>query len=103
MEIRLLGKVEVRVGDSVLDVDSSKQRLVFAVLAATPGQVVPLEVLIDRVWGEDLPARPAATLYAYLSQLRGVLSTVGGSVVRRSGGYACEVPPECVDVSRSAN
>ncbi|WP_020388764.1 AfsR/SARP family transcriptional regulator [Kribbella catacumbae] len=100
MEIQLLGAVEVTADGVGLDVGSPKQRLVLAALAATPGQVVPLDVLIDRVWGEDPPARPAATLYPYLSQLRGMLYASGPRIVRRAGGYACEVAPECVDVVR---
>lgn len=97
MEIQLLGAVEVRTNGAELDVGSPKQRLVLAALTATPGQVVPLEVLIERVWGDQPPARPAATLYPYLSQLR---SAIGLRIVRRDGGYVCEVPPDRVDVVR---
>ncbi|MFB6720801.1 BTAD domain-containing putative transcriptional regulator [Kribbella sp. NPDC056345] len=100
MEIQLLGGVEVRVDGVGLNIGSPKQRLVLAALAVTPGQIVPLETLIDRVWGEHPPAHPAATLYPYLSQLRRALNAAGALVARRGGGYVCEVPPQCVDVVR---
>ncbi|MFC9688207.1 BTAD domain-containing putative transcriptional regulator [Kribbella sp. NPDC056951] len=100
MEIRLLGPVEVQVGDARLEIGSAKPRLVLAVLAASPGTLVPVEVLMDRVWGQELPGRPAATLYPYLSKLRKVLEPAGIEIVRRSGGYLCDVAAADVDVAR---
>ncbi len=83
-----------------LDIGAAKQRLVLAALAVAPGTVVPLDALVDRVWGEAPPGRPAATLYPYVSQLRRALEPAGAGIVRRSGGYVCDVPPECVDLVR---
>lgn len=100
VKIRLLGSVEVRVGDLELDVGSAKPRLVLAAMAASPGTVVPVEVLVDRVWGQDLPGRPVATLHPYLSSLRRALAPAGVELVRRSGGYVCETPADSVDVAR---
>ncbi|WP_165952628.1 AfsR/SARP family transcriptional regulator [Kribbella albertanoniae] len=100
LEIRLLGPVEVWAGDARLEIGSAKPRLVLAVLAASPGTLVPVEVLMDRVWGEGLPGRPAASLYPYLSKLRRVLEPAGIELVRRSGGYLCAVGAGDVDVAR---
>ncbi len=100
LEIRLLGPVEVWAGDARLEIGSAKPRLVLAVLAASPGTLVPVEVLMDRVWGEDLPGRSAASLYPYLSKLRRVLEPGGIQIVRRSGGYLCAVGASDVDVAR---
>lgn len=100
MEFQLLGPVEVRAGGVLLDIGSAKQRLVLAALMVAPGRVVPLETVIDRVWGEAPPGQPAATLYPYLSQLRRVLEPAGAGIVRRTGGYSVEVPPDRVDLVR---
>ncbi|MFB6720539.1 BTAD domain-containing putative transcriptional regulator [Kribbella sp. NPDC056345] len=100
MEIRLLGPVEVWAGDVRLEIGSAKPRLVLAVLAASPGTLVPVEVLMDRVWGDELPGRPTASLYPYLSKLRRVLEPAGIEIVRRSGGYLCDVAAGDVDVAR---
>lgn len=100
MEIQLLGPVEARADGVLLGLGPAKPRLVLAALTVAPGTVVPLDTLVDRVWGAAPPGRPAATLYPYLSQLRQVLEPAGAAIVRGSGGYRCEVPPDCVDLVR---
>ncbi|MFB6720840.1 BTAD domain-containing putative transcriptional regulator [Kribbella sp. NPDC056345] len=100
MEIRLFGPVEVQVGLERLEIGSAKPRLVFAILAATPGTLVPVDVLMDRVWGQNPPGRATATLYPYLSMLRKALEPAGIGIVRRSGGYLCEAAANDVDVVR---
>ncbi len=99
-EIRLLGPVGLWIGEVEADVGAAKQRLVLAALATEPGQVVPIDVLADRVWGERLPKRPAGTLYHYLSLLRGALEPAGFGIGRRSGGYLLDAPETAVDALR---
>jgi DNA-binding SARP family transcriptional activator/tetratricopeptide (TPR) repeat protein len=98
MEIRLLGPVEIRDGDRVVDCGSPQQRLVLAVLAVSVGQPVTAEALIDRVWDEAPPAGARRTLHVYVAGLRRLLP--GGALVRRSGGYVLEANPDRVDVHR---
>ena len=62
-EIRLLGDVEVHVGEQLVDVGHSRQRCVLVALLAEPARVVSVERLIDRVWGDRLPRRPRNALY----------------------------------------
>ncbi|WP_405064358.1 tetratricopeptide repeat protein [Kribbella sp. NBC_01505] len=99
-EIRLLGPVGLWVGEVAADVGAAKQRLVLAALATEPGQEVPVDVLVDRVWGEQLPKRPADALYHYLSLLRGALGPAGFAIARRSGGYLLDAPEAAVDALR---
>ncbi|GAB3936317.1 BTAD domain-containing putative transcriptional regulator [Kribbella albertanoniae] len=99
-EIRLLGPVGLWIGEVEVDIGAAKQRLVFAALAAQPRQVVPIDVLADRVWGEQLPKRPAGTLYPYLSLLRSALGPAGFGIDRRSGGYVLDAPETAVDALR---
>ncbi len=100
MGIRLLGPVEVWNDEGRLDIGSAKSCLVLAALTVTPGQLVPWDVLVDRVWGEHLPGDPKASLYAYVARLRRTLEPAGVRILSRPGGYLCDVPPERVDVAR---
>jgi len=106
IEFQLLGPVEVRVGERSIDVGQPRQRAVLAALAADAGQLVPVEVLIDRVWGDAAPDGARDALYSHIARLRRALaqaSALGGpgvQVQRRSGGYLLDIDPDQVDLHR---
>lgn len=106
LQLRVLGPVELRVGDRVLDLGPPRQRTVFAALALDAGRPVPMETLVDRVWNESLPAQPRSTLYAHVTRLRQLFAQapqeLGGPLRlrRRDGGYQLDVDPDVVDVHR---
>ncbi|ACU73911.1 transcriptional regulator, SARP family [Catenulispora acidiphila DSM 44928] len=100
MRIRLLGPVEAWGDQDRLDIGSAKSCLVLAALTIAPGHIVPWDVLVDRVWGEQLPGDPKASLYAYVARLRRTLDPAGVHILSRPGGYLCDVPPESVDLAR---
>ncbi|HZM75466.1 MAG TPA: BTAD domain-containing putative transcriptional regulator [Candidatus Limnocylindrales bacterium] len=96
LSIRVLGPVEARRGDQLLDLGRPRQRLVLAVLACEAGQPVANDVLIDRVWGAGAPGRAVHSLYVYIARLRRAL---GDDVLRRDNvGYRLWLEPESVDV-----
>ncbi|MFI0349946.1 alpha/beta fold hydrolase [Actinomadura sp. 9N407] len=99
---RLLGPVDFVVGREVVDAGSAKQRCVLAALLWTPGAPVPVETLIDRVWGDEPPAQAHNSLYSYIARLRSLMNgtTPGGSLTRNSQGYRLEVDPDRVDLAR---
>jgi DNA-binding SARP family transcriptional activator len=98
---RLLGAIEARVGDRVLDVGHLRQWCVLAVLLLDANQAVTVDELMDRVWGERPPQRARETLYVYLSRLRTALATAGDvRIARRPAGYLLDVDPDAVDVHR---
>ena len=66
----LLGPLEVSAGDGPLPLGGPKQRVVLAHLVLGANQVIPVERLIDALWGEHLPAEPKAALQVYVSRLR---------------------------------
>jgi DNA-binding SARP family transcriptional activator len=99
MEIRLLGPVEVDDGRPI-DIGHARQRCVLAALAADPGKLLPMEDLIDRVWGERPPASARQTLQAYVSRLRTALATAAVSLVGRDGGYVLEIDSDLIDIYR---
>ncbi|WP_405820553.1 BTAD domain-containing putative transcriptional regulator [Streptomyces sp. NBC_00838] len=108
----LLGTIELRgPGRTAVDPGPPRQRTVLSALLVDAGRWVPAETLIDRVWGEEVPARVRASLYTYVSRIRRALATTAGPLpagdgiladaprLRRGrGGYLLDVAPGRVDV-----
>jgi DNA-binding SARP family transcriptional activator/tetratricopeptide (TPR) repeat protein len=107
-EVRLLGPLEVTIDGRSIDVGGLKQRAVLAVLALAHGSVVPVDRLIDAVWGDDPPSRASNSLQVYISHLRRALepdraprdpATV---IVTQAPGYRLASDRVVVDVDRFA-
>jgi len=105
VEFRVLGPIEFWVAGIRKDLGPAKERLLLSVLLLAEGRPVPIDMLIDRVWGESPPAEVRQSLQTDLSRLRRRFKTYGVAdqirVVAPSGAYALEVPAECVDLFRS--
>ncbi|MGE5826836.1 MAG: AfsR/SARP family transcriptional regulator [Micromonosporaceae bacterium] len=105
--IRLLGAVEV-VTDSgqTVELGPPKRCMVLAALAVDAGRSVPVEVLLDRVWGTAIPAKARRGLHAHIVYLRRSLrsgadgASDGVDVVHRSAGYTLAVDRDQVDLHR---
>ncbi|MEI2705254.1 MAG: BTAD domain-containing putative transcriptional regulator [Ilumatobacteraceae bacterium] len=106
MHCCLLGGLEVTAGGEPLELGGPKQRAVLAVLLLHAGRPLSADVLIDRVWGEEPPARVHISLQAYISNLRRALEperrrgSAPSVLVSRRAGYAVEIDPDAVDVHR---
>src|SRR6266702_2374210 len=103
MEIRLLGPLEVHSRGRPVEVAGRRLRLLLAVLALRPGQVVAAERLIDLLWEEaSPPADPANALQALVSRLRRALEAAssGERLASRPSGYLLAVEPDQVDALR---
>ena len=99
LDIRLLGPVEARDGDRVVDLGPRQQRLAFAVLALEVGRIVPLTRFVDLMWPDGPPRTARSSVQVRISGLRGALrgiATVPGS----GDGYLLDVDPEAVDAFR---
>ncbi|MBN6034099.1 BTAD domain-containing putative transcriptional regulator [Amycolatopsis sp. 195334CR] len=97
--LRVLGEVDACVGGTVLDLGYPKQRCVLAALVVDRGRAVPIDLLVDRVWGSSAPPRGRETVHSYISRLRRVLGVLGGAgIARRAGGYALETDSTAVDL-----
>jgi DNA-binding SARP family transcriptional activator/tetratricopeptide (TPR) repeat protein len=97
LEFGLLGAVEVRDRGEVVDIGHVRQRSVLVALLVEEGRPVPVDRLLDRVWGERAPLRARETLYGYVSKLRKLL---GVDIERSPAGYRLEVDPAQVDLVR---
>jgi DNA-binding SARP family transcriptional activator len=98
MRFRLLGPVEVRVGEDWRGIGAPKWRSVLAALLIHPGQIVSADTLISEVWRDDPPARAANLVSIYVLRLRRLMDDPDGHVlVTRAPGYQLRVAAEDTD------
>ncbi|GGN25330.1 SARP family transcriptional regulator [Lentzea pudingi] len=100
MEFRVLGPVEAAVAGEPVPLGGPKPRTLLALLAVHASRVVPLERLVDAVWGEDPPEQARAAIYTYISTLRRKLAAADGAdvIVRTGGGYRLEAALDQIDL-----
>ncbi|MEU5876781.1 BTAD domain-containing putative transcriptional regulator [Spirillospora sp. NPDC047279] len=105
MRFGVLGPLTVwNSGGGQVRIPELKVRALLTQLIVDAGRVVPADRLIDVLWGDALPANPAASLQTRASQLRKVLEAAepGGRrlLVSRPPGYVLDVEPGAVDSGR---
>ncbi|GLY80575.1 AfsR/SARP family transcriptional regulator [Actinoallomurus iriomotensis] len=103
MRFVILGPVELRSGGTQHNIGTAKERCLLSIFLLNPGQVIPAQVLIDCIWGNDQHQRARDNLYTYLSRLRHRLQMISDDVVlttSRTSGYSLQVEPETVDYHR---
>jgi DNA-binding SARP family transcriptional activator len=108
VQFRVLGPFDVVVGGRSLPLGGPKQRVVLASLALRPNEVVPVEAIVEAVWGDAPPASSLPVVRTYISRLRRVLGTgspaaASGAAVHvasRPPGYVLETDAEQVDAHR---
>lgn len=98
LEFRVLGPPEVRRGTALVDVGHARRLSVLVALLVDVNQVVSVDKLLARVWGDAPPRQAKSALYSYVSRLRTALD--GLPIVRRSGGYVLEADAETIDLHR---
>ena len=106
MQFRVLGPLEVVDGQRRVELGRPKQRALLAVMLVHANQVVPLDRLIEELWGEEQPAQASASLQAYVSHLRRALEpgrparTPPRVLVTQPPGYRLVVAPGDLDAAR---
>jgi predicted ATPase/DNA-binding SARP family transcriptional activator len=95
LRVGVLGPLEIRDDDRVVDISGTKQRAVLALLATNAGRVVSADRLIEELWGDEAPVDAANALQHHISRLRRALGS--DHVVARAPGYALELDEEAVD------
>lgn len=101
LRIRLLGPVDMRSDFRQISLGTPKQRCLFAALVLHPGRPVPLDVLVDRLWGDSPPGEARKSLYTYVARLRRILwQESAGAIVlnRQAANYSLHIDPQWVDV-----
>jgi DNA-binding SARP family transcriptional activator/tetratricopeptide (TPR) repeat protein len=97
--LRLLGPMALA-GRNGQSVGPPRQRLVLAVLAVDAGRPVPVDRLIERVWGSDPPTQAHRTLHAYIARTRRILQQLPARIEWRDRAYLLCVEPQAVDLHR---
>ena len=97
MEFRVLGPLEIADGERRLALGGTKRRAVAALLLLDANRVVPVERLVDGVWGDDPPATSVGSLQNHVLRLRREL---GDRLVTRAPGYLIRAEPGELDLQR---
>jgi DNA-binding SARP family transcriptional activator len=96
--IRVLGPLEVRDGDKVVEVTGVKRQAVLALLVLDEGRPVPLDRLIARLWPYRAPATAAAAVRNNISALRRVLDPLAEVSIETIGSsYLLRLVPGALD------
>jgi DNA-binding SARP family transcriptional activator/Tol biopolymer transport system component/tRNA A-37 threonylcarbamoyl transferase component Bud32 len=98
MEFRILGPLEVSSGDGPLKLGGPKQRAVLAHLILRANHPVPIERLIDGLWGEEPPETAKNTLQTYVYRLRQMLGE--DRIASDGGGYVLRAEANEIDAAR---
>ncbi len=103
--LNVLGPMSARHHGRELPLGPPRRRTLLALLLIRLGRVVPTELLVEELWGDETPRRAVATLQSHVSHLRRALEPTGESghvsVLRhRMPGYVLDLRPEQVDACR---
>jgi len=98
MEFRILGPLEVSAGDGAIKLGGPKQRAVLAHLVLRANRPVPVDLLIDGLWGEEPPETAKNTLQTYVYRLRQVLGD--DRISSEAGGYVLRADAAEIDAAR---
>ena len=103
IEYRVLGALEAAADGTVADLGPPKQRALLAILALHANQVVPVDELIDELWGEQPPRHAGHAIQVYVSSLREALSVLTGepTIVWHAPGYLLAAEPDALDADRA--
>ena len=105
MEFKILGPLEVVEGDRKLPLGGAQRKALLAMLLLRANRVIGIDELVERTWGDDPPKTAEHSIQVHVSELRKILEEGGdaggrASIVRRSLGYAIELPEQSLDVHR---
>ncbi|MGI5237652.1 AfsR/SARP family transcriptional regulator [Dactylosporangium sp. CA-139066] len=98
MRVRLLGPIDVMVGDEPRPVQGLRRKAVLAVLGLHAGEVVSTGRLVELVWDGAPPPNAVNALQSHLSYVRRTLSDKA-AVRSRPPGYLLDLGPDGTDVA----
>jgi DNA-binding SARP family transcriptional activator len=98
VEFRVLGPLEVIVDGRPTEIPAAKPRALLALLLLGRNRVVPVDRLIDGLWGEEPPATASKALQVYVSQLRKAIGA--DRLLTKAPGYSLRVEEGALDLDR---
>lgn len=100
MEFRVLGPMEVVRDGAPVPVPGARRRLLLATLVAHHHVLVPVDRLVDVLFGDEPPRRAVGTMQSCVSRLRRDLGSGASVLETRPGGYLLAVRADDVDAVR---
>src|SRR5262245_36824616 len=101
LDFRVLGPVAVREEGSELALPGGKPRSLLAFLLLRANQVVPVEDVVDALWGDEAPQSARHAVEVHVSRLRSTLGqSMSERLLTRFGGYSLRVEPGELDLWR---
>ncbi|MEU7136278.1 helix-turn-helix domain-containing protein [Streptomyces sp. NPDC046261] len=97
----LLGPVSARVGPEPVTIDGRRQRVVLSLLVLARGRVVPLDTLVDAVWGDRPPLSARTQVVLCVRALRKAFRAAGHTgpvIITAHQGYRLRTERADVDV-----
>ena len=100
MDFRLLGALEVSAGEVAADLGPPKQRALLAILLLHAGEILPIDRLIELLWGDSPPRTANHSIQIYVSNLRKRFEELGakGVLSTRSPGYQLDADAHSIDI-----
>ncbi|GAB2591262.1 hypothetical protein GCM10027168_25700 [Streptomyces capparidis] len=99
MDFRILGPLEVRDDDGApVPLTAPMLRATLATLLLRAGQVTPVELVAERLWGAAAPPTARVTAQNYVKRLRRALGQ--DRIATRPGGYQLLARPDEIDLAR---
>lgn len=77
VQFGVLGPLQMTVGGALVPLGTPKQRAVLALLVVNANRPVDIDTLIGAAWDQRPPQGARATLHAYISNLRRLMSSAG--------------------------
>ena len=96
MEFSILGPLEAMDDGASVDLAGGKQKALLAFLLLQAGRVVPMDALVDGLWGDDVPESAPKMVQIFVSQLRKRLPV--GLIETRAPGYRLELDGHTLDL-----
>jgi SARP family transcriptional regulator, regulator of embCAB operon len=103
VQFGVLGPLEMSIGGVLVPLGTPKQRAVLAMLIVNANRPVDIDVLIGAAWNQRPPAGARATLHAYISNLRRLMSSVGidrALLASAPPGYRLAIGQDQYDLGR---
>jgi DNA-binding SARP family transcriptional activator/tetratricopeptide (TPR) repeat protein len=99
MGLRLLGPLDLFVGERSLRIGGPRERVVLATLALKANRVTSVDQLVDAIWDDNPPPSARSQIQACISGLRKLFRDVGqvGTIKTHPPGYLLEIPPDELD------
>jgi class 3 adenylate cyclase/DNA-binding SARP family transcriptional activator len=98
MDFRILGPLEARDETGPVKLAGGKQKALLAVLLLHAGRVVPIDRLVDDLWGDEVPESAPKMVQILVSQLRKRLPQ--GLLRTRAPGYVADLDGHSLDLRR---